>query len=293
MPNADLALYQAKAEGRQCQRLFTPALRQAADRARAYENELRRGFERQEFEIFYQPQVRLSDGAVVGAEALLRWRHPEHGLLSPAAFLPALELRPLSAQVGNWVLRTACAQASMWCSGGLQSFRMGVNLFGSQFRTGDLTSKVQAALADAGLPASDLELEITENIVLNQDEGVVRSLRELRDLGMGIAFDDYGTGYASLSMLKRYPITRLKIDQSFVAGMCASAEDAAIVRAVLSLARSFGLDTIAEGVETEEQAETLHKAGCEEAQGYLYGRPMSAEELSNRFALIKLPVAVI
>jgi len=290
LSNADLALYQAKAEGRQCHRIFAPALRQAADRARAHENELRRGYEREEFEIFYQPQVRLSDGALVGAEALLRWRHPEHGLLAPAAFITALERRPLSAQVGEWVLRTACAQASAWRTSGAQRFRIGVNLFGSQFRTGDLAGKVQAALADTGLPASGLELEITENIILNHDEGMIRPLVKLRDAGVNIAFDDYGTGYASLSMLKRFPITRLKVDQGFVRGMCGSAADAAIVHAVLSLGRSFGLGTIAEGVETEEQAETLRKSGCEEMQGYLFGRPMPTQEFSNRFGLARSPV---
>lgn len=227
---------------------------------------------------------------MVGAEALLRWRHPEHGLLAPAAFITALERRPLSAQVGEWVLRTACAQASAWRTSGAQRFRIGVNLFGSQFRTGDLAGKVQAALADTGLPASGLELEITENIILNHDEGMIRPLVKLRDAGVNIAFDDYGTGYASLSMLKRFPITRLKVDQGFVRGMCGSAADAAIVHAVLSLGRSFGLGTIAEGVETEEQAETLRKSGCEEMQGYLFGRPMPTQEFSNRFGLARSPV---
>jgi diguanylate cyclase (GGDEF)-like protein/PAS domain S-box-containing protein len=283
LANADLALYQAKAEGRHCRRVFTPALRIAAVRAREQENDLRHAYERREFEVFYQPQVRLSDGALVGAEALLRWRHPQLGLISPVDFMAALDRSPFSAQVGEWVLNTACAQAAAWRRGGVPHFRVGVNLFGSQFRAGDLVFKIRTALADHELPGSALDLEITENIILTQDEFMIRPLRELREAGVGIAFDDYGTGYASLSMLKRCPITTLKVDQTFVRGMCGSAEDAAIVRAILYLGSSFGFGVIAEGVETTEQAETLTEAGCQEAQGYLYGRPVPAKDFMERF----------
>jgi EAL domain-containing protein (putative c-di-GMP-specific phosphodiesterase class I) len=260
-----------------------------ANTRRAYQGELRRAYEQAEFELHYQPQVRLLDGALVGAEALLRWRHPRKGLIGPADFIAALEAGPLAAQVGDWVLQTACRQAAAWRIGGSADFRMGVNLFGAQFRTGDLAHRVRAALAEAELPAPGLELEITENILLRHDEEMIGPLRELHAEGVGIAFDDYGTGYGSLSMLKRYPLIRLKVDQSFVRGMCESPTDAAIVRAVLYLGRSFGLQVIAEGVETEEQSVRLRKKGCEEAQGYLFGRPMPAAEFAQSFSLAPPP----
>ncbi len=274
MSSADLALYQAKADGRHCHRTFTPELRSAIDRARAYDNELRRACDEHEFEVFYQPQVRLSDNALIGAEALLRWRHPRDGLLSPAAFMAGLESRPISVEVGQWVLRTACRQAAVWREEGAGEFRIGVNLFGSQLRSGDLVDSVRHALALSGLPPAALELEVTENILLRADDSMVGPLRELRADGVQIAFDDYGTGYTSLSMLKRFPITRLKIDKSFVQGMADHPEDAAIVRAILYLARNLGFSVIAEGIETADQAERLRKKGCSEAQGYLFGRPM-------------------
>jgi len=285
LSSADLALYQAKKEGRLSHFAFTPALRQAADLARAYDDELQHAFERGEFEVFYQPQVRLTDDALVGAEALLRWRHPHAGLLSPAAFMSALDSRPLSADVGRWTLHTAAAQAQVWRLAGIPEFRIGVNLFGSQFRVGDLAVDACAVLDNTGLPGSALELEITENIILRHDETMLRPLRAVRELGVGIAFDDYGTGFGSLSMLRRLPVTRLKIDRSFVRDICEIQADAAIVRSILFLGRSLGLEVIAEGVETPEQAERLRRKGCPEAQGYLFRRPMTAVEFAAQFGL--------
>ena len=285
LSSADLALYEAKNHGRHCYRHYSPALRQATNRARAYDTELRRAHEHGEFEVFYQPQVRLTDGLLVGAEALLRWRHPRDGLLSPAAFMPGLENRPISADVGQWVLQEACLQAARWRNAGAPEFRMGVNLFGSQFRSGNLVDKVRAATQTVGLPPSALELEITENIMLRHDEGIIAPLRQLRQEGVQVAFDDYGTGYASLSMLKRFPLTRLKIDKSFVQAMCGSHQDAAVIRAVLLLGNAFGFSVIAEGVETTEQADRLRYKGCEEAQGYLFGRPMPASDFAAHFGL--------
>lgn len=284
LASADLALYQAKSEGRHCRRFFTAGLRQAAVSKRNQEGELRAAVARGELELFYQPQVRAADGVLVGAEALLRWRHPERGLVSPAAFLPALESGRLAGQVGEWVIRSACEQASLWRREGLGDFRVGVNLFGAQFRTGDLSAIVRDALADHGLPAKALELEITENIILRHDDAMTGPLRSLRDDGVGVAFDDYGTGYASLSLLKRYPLTRLKVDQSFVRRICDDSEDAAIVRAVILLGRSFGLDVIAEGVETQAQQALLIREGCHELQGFLFGRPVSAEAFEKTWA---------
>lgn len=289
LSNADLALYQAKEEGRHCRRFFTPALRAAAILKQSYQGEMRRAYEQGEFELFYQPQVRVADGALVGAEALLRWNHPEHGLISPAVFLPALERSPLAAHVGEWAIATAANQAAAWRRHSACAFRIGVNLFGGQFRTGDLANKVQDALSTAGLPPVALELEITENIILRHDETMIEPLRALHEAGVGIAFDDYGTGYASFIMLKRYPLTRLKIDQTFIRGMCQQPADRAIVRAVLYLGHSLGLHVIAEGVETEEQVARLRKKGCEEAQGYLFGRPVPASEFARRYGWLSSP----
>ncbi|WP_375455924.1 putative bifunctional diguanylate cyclase/phosphodiesterase [uncultured Methylobacterium sp.] len=283
LANADMALYQAKADGRSCHQVFRPALKEAAHRRRSYAEELRRAVEAGEFVLFYQPQVSLAHGGLIGAEALIRWQHPKNGLVSPGAFLPALESSRYAAEVGDWVLRTACAQAAAWRDQGAPTFQVGVNLFAAQFRRGDLARKVKTALEQTGLPASCLELEITENIILRNDAALIDPLRELHGAGVSIAFDDYGTGYASFSLLKGFPLTRLKIDQVFVREMCRSAQDAAIVRTVLYLGRSFGLDVIAEGIETEEQSAFLQAEGCQEAQGYLYGKPVPAQEFADRF----------
>lgn len=282
---ADLALYQAKGEGRHCHRLFTPVLRQQAQRVHACRDELGRAVERGEFVLFYQPQVCLSDGALVGAEALIRWQHPERGLLAPAAFLDVLDRSRYAAPVGDWVLRTACEQAVTWRNAGSPEFRMGVNLCSAQVQRGDLAETVRTALSDTGLPAAGLELEITENIVLRHDAEVIAALRVLHEAGVGIAFDDYGTGYASLSLLKRFPLTRLKIDRSFVTGMLASHQDVTIVRAILQLGHGLKLAVIAEGIETEAEYARLRAKGCQEGQGYLFGKPMPADAFAARFGL--------
>jgi len=281
LANADLALQRAKTMLGSGHQFFTPGLRRAVIARRNCETELKKALSEQQFELFYQPQIRLADRSVIGAEALLRWRHPARGLLTPADFLSVLEANPLAAPVGDWVLKTACAEAAVWRRMGLPEFRMGVNLFGAQFNGGDLPTRVEEALIQNGLPAEALELEITENIILRHDESLLVPLREICAWGVGIAFDDYGTGYASLSLLKRYPVTRLKIDQSFVRDLCTDAEDAAIIQAIMYLGRRLGLGIIAEGIETEAQEEVLRLYGCTEGQGYLYGRPMSAGALTT------------
>jgi EAL domain-containing protein (putative c-di-GMP-specific phosphodiesterase class I) len=220
----------------------------------------------------------LADGALAGAEALLRWRHPSQGLLSPEHFLPALELGRLSARVGAWVIETACGQAALWRVSLRPDFRMGVNLFGSQFRAGNLVEWVQAALTKTGLPPGALEIEITENIILRHEDDMIQPLRQLRELGVGIAFDDYGTGFASLSMLTRYPVSRLKIDRAFTMAICESHADAAVVRYLIGLGATLGIAITAEGIETEAQAALLLRDGCDEGQGYYFGRPMTAAD---------------
>lgn len=272
--DADLALFQAKQRGRGRVFVFVPGLRMEAAARQLCGAELHRAVERLELRLYYQPQIRLSDGALAGAEALIRWQHPERGLLLPAAFLPALESGPLAATVGRWVLDEACRQAAVWRQSYAPGFRIGVNLSQAQFRVGDLATVVAETLERHGLPPEALELEITENIVLDHDDMVLEPLRRLRALGVGIAFDDFGTGYASLSLLKRYPLSRIKIDRSFVSGTSDSPKDASVVRAILDLARSFGLEAIAEGIETEDQCRTLRQMGCAEGQGYLFCKPL-------------------
>lgn len=279
LSDADIALYAAKEERRGGYCFFQPRMRRAILYRRACESELRNAVKDGHFELFYQPQVRLSDRSILGAEALLRWHHPDRGILSPGAFLSVLEKSSLAAAVGQWVIDTACRHAARARAAGHADYRVAVNLFGAQFRTGDLLQVVREALAAAALPPEALELEITENILLRNDAGIMGLLEQLRALGVGIAFDDYGTGYASLSVLKRYPLTTLKIDQSFVRELSASASDMAVVRAVLYLGRSFGLNVVAEGVETLEQEADLIRLGCKSGQGYLYDRPMPSEAL--------------
>ncbi|WP_297368394.1 bifunctional diguanylate cyclase/phosphodiesterase [Acidocella sp.] len=281
--HADLALYQAKAEGRHCARVFSTELRDMAQGRVRRDEELRQALEEGEFEIFYQPLVRLADGALTGAEALLRWRHPRHGLLTPAKFLDALEEGMLGARVGAWVIEAACAQAVRWRATLNPDFRMAVNLFGAQFRSGTLAAWVEAALAKTALPPAALEIEITETIILRHEDDVAGPLKALRARGVGVAFDDYGTGFASLSMLTRYPVSRLKIDRSFTQLMCDNAAEAAIVRAVIRLAGELGLEVTAEGIETETQARRLAAKGCAEGQGFYFGRPMSAAAFERAF----------
>jgi diguanylate cyclase (GGDEF)-like protein/PAS domain S-box-containing protein len=280
LANADLALYRAKTQGRGRSELFTPALAQALQLRQTMEMELLRAYSRGEFELYYQPLVRLSDGALIGAEALLRWNHPERGLLSPAAFMPTLETSSLAEAVGTWVLQSACDEAVHWQSEE-RLVRVGVNLFAAQFRSGNLSAKVAQALKASGLEPSILELEITENIALAHDEAMIEVLQELRKLDIGIAFDDFGTGFGSLSMLKRFPVTRLKIDRSFVQDLMENDDDLGIVRAVIGLGRSLGLMVIAEGVETDEQCKRLVTLGCSEGQGYHFGKPMPASDFRS------------
>ena len=277
--SADLALYDAKADGGRCCRLFIPQLRIRAEARRNLEAELRQAVSQNEFELYFQPQIRSRDGAVAGAEALLRWRHPVHGLLTPAAFIGALADSPSAPELGRWILTAACQAAASWRARDGSGPTVAVNLFPAQFRANTLLRDVEYALSASGLPASGLELEITENIALERDDSVLDPLVQLRAKGVGIAFDDFGTGYASLSCLTRYPLTRIKIDRSFVANMVDSSdsEGTAIVRSIIAMAGNLGLDVTAEGVETAAQATFLRAEGCHDLQGYVFSKPMPAE----------------
>jgi diguanylate cyclase (GGDEF)-like protein/PAS domain S-box-containing protein len=276
--NADLALYEAKTSGGRTYRLFLPVLRAQAQARRELDTELRRAFSDDEFELFFQPQIRLRDGVVVGAEALLRWRHPERGILGPGMFINAIGESPIVLDVGRWILRTACMHAARWRGRGFASVRVGVNLFPAQFNDGTLLSDVEEALQKSGLPPEALELEITENVALGNDEAVLAQLQELREKGVCFAFDDFGTGFASLSYLTRYPISRIKIDQSFVRKISAASDNTAIVRSIIVMAHNLGLEVIAEGVESSAHAAFLQAEKCDEAQGYFYSKPVTCDE---------------
>lgn len=288
--DADLALYKAKTDGRGRVRLFTPELRQQAVARGSVSFELHEAWDDRDFELYYQPQIRLSDGALVGAEALIRWNRPYQGVVLPGAFLPALETSRLAAPVGEWILRTACQQAALWRQMGAPHLRMGVNLFAAQMRTRSFVEDVERALMDHDLPPEALELEITENIVLRNETQVSDQLTALRALGVGIAFDDFGTGYASLTMLKQLDITRLKIDRSFVRDIEKDRMDQAIVDAITRMAEGADLAVIAEGIETSAQLHHL-RGRVAEGQGYLFGKPMRSSDFAERFLPAKLVVA--
>jgi diguanylate cyclase (GGDEF)-like protein/PAS domain S-box-containing protein len=283
LANAELALSDAKADGGRCYRLYVPTLRARAKRRRELDAELRRACVNQEFVLYFQPQIRSSDSAVIGAEALLRWQHPHRGILAPGAFIDALCESAVAIETGRWILTTACKTAASWRAKGLPAIRMGVNLFPAQFRNGSLLQDVEHALSESGLPPEALELEITENIALGREEGTLSPLKALRAKGIGIAFDDFGTGYASLSYLTRYPITRIKIDRSFIQkiGTQSAGEDTAIVRSIIVMGRNLGLEVIAEGVETTAQADFLRAEGCPELQGFLFSKPLPATALED------------
>lgn len=261
---------------------FAAAMRDRIASQLALEAELRLALEKNQFELFYQPQVLLSDRSVIGAEALIRWRHPVRGLIPPGQFIPVLNNSPLSDAVANWVLATACQQSRQWQMAGTP-VRVGVNLSPSQLQGSELQDTVAALLDETGLAPELLELEVTEDILIEDAEKAQKTFREIRARGVKIAFDDFGTGYGSLSYLKAFPLDTLKIDQTFVRQLLNDSGDAAIVRATIDLGRSLGLSIIAEGIEDLETANRLKGMGCDEGQGYHFGRPLPAPEFEQLF----------
>ena len=233
----------------------------------------------EEWELHFQPLVDLSNDALGGLEALLRWRHPDRGLLAPAGFVVALERLAIAAEVGRWVVNEACRQLAAWRASGLRVPRVGVNLFAAHLRAGSLEADVRSALDRHRLSPSDLEIEVTETIALDDDDRASRSLSALREVGVGIALDDFGTGYASLRTLKRYPVTRLKIDRSFVEDLRESRTSQALVGAMLDIGRNLCIEIVAEGIETAAQREALDELGCRWGQGYLFSRPVPPAEI--------------
>ncbi len=276
LKNADMALYQAKGDGRSHICLYEPEMEVRLQARRLIEIDLADALCNGEFEVFYHPLVNLASEQPTGFEALLRWHHPETGLIQPAQFIPIAEDMGLIVEIGAWVLRQACKDAANWPAG----TRVAVNLSSVQFRTGSFVQVVADALAQAGLAAERLELEVTESILLADNEANVRTLHELHALGVRISMDDFGTGYSSLSYLRQFPFNTIKIDQSFIREMTRSPDCVAIVTSIAQLAISLGMTTTAEGVETVEQLQMVRAAGCTDVQGYLFGRPKPVTALS-------------
>jgi diguanylate cyclase (GGDEF)-like protein len=274
--HADLALYRAKAEGRNRYCFFAAAMETVARDRRELEDDMRRAIDSREFELHYQPIVDLVRRHCRGAEALVRWRHPQRGLIPPNQFIPLAEESGLIVPLGEWILRQACADAVKWPS----QLTVGVNLSPAQFKHGDLLAMLKATLHDTGLAPHRLVLEITETVLLENNAKNLALLREIRKLGVAIALDDFGTGYSSMTYLQMFPFDRIKIDQSFIQNMTHHEADAAIVVAIVGLGRSLDIPTVGEGVETVEQLVALRAAGCTLAQGYLFGRPLPMAELT-------------
>lgn len=276
---ADSAMYHAKSEGRGTLRFFTAAMSEAAQRRLMLTNDVRHAADRGELAIYYQPQVAANSGAVMGVEALLRWQHPRHGMISPEEFVPLLEETGLIVEVGNWVLRNACKQAVAWHQEGLPKLRMAVNLSSQQFYRGDIVRTVAQALEESGLAPECLELELTESLTLDDTEQTIKLMHELKRLGVCLSLDDFGTGWSSLSYLRRFPLDRIKIDRSFLRDMVSQPAAAAVVRSIMRLARTLGLSCIAEGVETPEQLAYLRRQMCAEIQGFLFSPAIPDAEL--------------
>jgi len=279
--NADTAMYRAKEIGRNGYQFYRPEMNARAIELLGMENSLRRALERNEFLLYYQPKASVADGDITGLEALLRWKHPERGLVSPADFIPLLEESGLIVPVGEWVLKAVCSQIKAWERAGNRSVPVSVNLSARQFAAKDLGPTIKRILEEHQVNPALIECEITESSLMENTEEAVRTLEYLDQLGVGLSIDDFGTGYSSLGYLKRFPLSALKIDRSFVRDVTTDGDDATITRAIISMAHSLGLKVIAEGVETRAQLEFLAENGCNEIQGYYFARPLAAEDCST------------
>ena len=274
-----MALYGAKDDGRGTYRFFEPEMDTRMRARRDLEMDLRQALARDEFELYYQPLVSLETNEVTAVEALLRWKHPTRGMVSPADFIPVAEEMGLIVPLGEWVLKTACKEATSWPD----HVKVAVNLSPTQLKNRNLLPMVKAALAETGMRAGKLQLEITENVLMQNTFATLTTLHELRKLGVQIALDDFGTGYSSLSYLRSFPFDKIKIDRSFIQDMSNGAEPLAIVHAVAGLAKCLNMISTAEGVETQQQLETLQAIGCTEMQGYLYSKAKPAHEVAQHF----------
>ena len=279
--NADIAMYRAKEQGRNSYQYFTPDMKTSAMEQIELENHLRRALERKEFVVYYQPQIDIPSGNVVGMEALIRWNRKGKEIIPPNIFIPLAEETGLILSIGEWVLHQACMQNKEWQDAGFEPLRVSVNLSAQQFLQRDLVKTVKKILEETGLEARYLELEITESVAMKNETHVIDTLHRLKSLGIEISFDDFGTGYSSLNYLKKYPIHTLKIDRSFIKDIPANHEDAAIATSIIAIAKSLNMEVIAEGVETENQKDFLLNSGCNIMQGFLFGKPMEAREITR------------
>jgi diguanylate cyclase (GGDEF)-like protein len=291
MSNADGAMYRAKDLGRNNYQLWTSGMNSRALERMALEGRLRRALERDEFVLHYQPIVELHTGAIVGMEALLRWQHPERGLVGPDTFIPVAEDSRLIIPIGEWVLGEACRQLRRWHDAGFTGLRVAVNLSGRQFQQQELAKTVERAYLEAGIAPESLDLEITESVAMQSVDWTASVLRSLQRMGVRISIDDFGTGQSSLSYLKHFPLTTLKIDRAFVKDIRVNPDGEAIVKAVIALAHILKLRVVAEGVETDQQIAFLREASCEEIQGYFYSRPLPAENLRGILEAGRVPPA--
>jgi predicted signal transduction protein with EAL and GGDEF domain len=290
--NADTAMYHAKQEGKAAFQYYSAAMNAASVERMTLETGLRRALEDGSLELHYQPQVEIKTGRIIGAEALLRWQHPERGYISPASFIPIAEDSGLILPMGEWVLEHACAQAAAWQKAGLPPIPVAVNVSGVQFQRQDLCSVVRRKLDASGLDPSMLHIEITETVIVSARERAIAVLSQLRELGVRLALDDFGTGYSSLSYLKNFPIDTLKIDRSFVAEMLTHATTASIIEAIISMTRVLGLSVIAEGVEDQAQFKFLQRIGCDAVQGFYVSKPVPAAQFAELLANRGQPLAV-
>jgi diguanylate cyclase (GGDEF)-like protein len=279
--NADVAMYQAKSQGRNNFQYYSESMNSLAVERFTVENKLRQALEHSEFMLFYQPQINISTGAMIGVEALIRWLQPDLVLIKPGQFIPLAEETGLIIPIGEWVLRTACAEHRVWQKAGLNPLRVTVNVSGIQFRQNNFIEVVSGILRETGCDPHYLQLELTESTIMQDSDNVTRKLHSLRDMGIQVAIDDFGTGYSSLSYLKRFPLSTLKIDYSFIKDIVTSANDQAIVSAIVNLAHTFNLRVIAEGVEKRKQLDLLRKCGCEGVQGYLICPPVNSAVLTE------------
>ncbi|WP_346833183.1 phosphodiesterase DibA [Pseudomonas abietaniphila] len=282
--NADAALFQAKSQGRESYALYTEELTAHAQRRVELTSELRRAIVKKELRLFYQPIHNLHTRRIEGVEALVRWLHPQRGMVSPGEFIPIAEQSGLIADIDNWVLTEACRQMRQWLEDGIRLSFVAVNVSSRLFGRGDLDRRVAQVLTETGLASQYLELEVTESAVMDDPEQAIEQMHRLRDLGLKLSIDDFGTGYSSLLRLKRMPVQKLKIDQGFVAGLPDDEDDIAIVRAIIALAQAMGMRVLAEGIEQAEQAHFLLKNQCELGQGYWFARPMPAEQIDWQHA---------
>jgi EAL domain-containing protein (putative c-di-GMP-specific phosphodiesterase class I) len=279
LKNADSAMYYAKEQGRNNYQFYMQSMNARALECLTMENDLRRALDNDELLLYYQPQVDIIHGRVIGVEALIRWQHPEKGMVSPAEFIPIAEKNGLINPIGAWVIKTACNQLRKWQDQGVTDISMSVNIASQQFQQEQFIQIISDAVHSAGISTSDLILEITESTLMQETDTTSKKLHEVTAMGVQLSIDDFGTGYSSLSYLKRFPIQAIKIDYSFVKEIISNPDDAAIVEAIISMAGSLKLDVVAEGVETEEQLKFLRDQGCKLVQGFLFSRPLSAEDM--------------